>query len=75
MWWGMKSYRIIEEKGALRAEYGIALLKNGAEGARVPKISENRRDIEELTALLNEQKKEQCHFEDIVEDYLTEFSV
>ena len=75
MWWGMKSYRIIEEKSALRAEYGIALLKNGAEVARVPKISENRRDIEELTALLNELKIEPCHFEDIIEDYLTDFSV
>ena len=75
MWWGMKSYRIIEEKGALRAEYGIALLKNGAEVARVPKISENRRDIEELAALLNELKIEPCHFEDIIEDYLTDFSV
>ena len=75
MRWGMKSYRIIEEKGASRAEYGIILLDNGAEVARVPKISENRRDIEELTALLNELKIEPCHFEDIIEDYLTDFSV
>ena len=75
MWWGMKSYRIIEEKGASRAEYGIILLDNGAEVFRIPKISENRRDIEELTALLNELKIEPCHFEDIVEDYLTDFSV
>ena len=75
MRWGMKSYRIIEEKGASRAEYGIILLDNGAEVFRIPKISENRRDIEELGALLNELKIEPCHFEDIVEDYLTDFSV
>ena len=54
---------------------GIILLDNGAEVFRIPKISENRRDIEELAALLNELKIEPCHFEDIVEDYLTDFSV
>ena len=75
MRWGMKSYRIIEEKGATRAEYGIILLENGTEAMRVPKISENRRDIEKLAALLNELQIEPCHFEDVVEDYLTDFSV
>lgn len=75
MWWGMNSYRIIEEKGACSAEYGIVLLENGAEIMRVPKISENRRDIEELAALLNELSIEPCHFEDVVEDYLTDFCI
>ncbi len=71
----MKSYRIIEENGARSAEYGIVLLENGAEVMRVPKICDSRRDIEALAALLNELQIEPCHFEDIIEDYLTDFSV
>ena len=48
---------------------------NGAEVMRVPKICDSRRDIEALAALLNELQIEPCHFEDIIEDYLTDFSV
>ena len=72
----MKSYIIIiEETGACSAEYGLALCENGAELMRVPQICDSRRDIEALAMLLNELEIEPCHFEDIVEDYLTDFSV
>ena len=57
------------------SEYGIALYEYGELQNHLPQLSENRADIESLTALLNDLKVEACHFEDVVEDYLTDFSV
>lgn len=57
------------------AEYGIALVKDGKTVACVPCLSADRAAVTRLTALLNELQIEPCHFEDVVEDFLTDFTV
>lgn len=57
------------------AEYGIALVDRGEPVVCIPCISTDRRAVQQLTALLNELQVEPCHFEDIIEDYMTDFTV
>lgn len=71
----MLEYRTIQYKAAATNEYGVALYDCGKMLRCVPRISVCRKDMEQLTALLNEEKVEPCHFEDIIEDYLTDFTV
>lgn len=68
-------YRLICNRFEGKSSYGIALYRCGKIAVSIPEISQNRQDIERLTSLLNELKAEPCHFEDIVEDYLTDFSL
>ena len=42
---------------------------------RREEIAENKTKIEQLTALLNDLSVEPCHFENVVEDFLTDFEV
>ena len=55
--------------------YGIVLIADGRIIAGIPDISDNKDEVESLTRLLNELKVEPCHFEDVVEDYLTDFTI
>ncbi len=63
-------YSIIEDEIAGSIEYGLACGK-----IEVPQITSSRADIEALAALLNGLEVEPCHFEDVIEDYLTDFSL
>lgn len=73
--WGMLKYIIIEEDSAEIAEFGIAVRINGKIRASAPCLSESRAEMEKLAALLNGLEIEPCHFDDIIEDYLTDFTV
>ena len=68
--WGMLKYIIIEEDSA-----EIAVRINGKIRASAPCLSESRAEMEKLAALLNGLEIEPCHFDDIIEDYLTDFTV
>lgn len=56
-------------------EYGIALYENGTLISELPGISSDRDGLVKLTSLLNELKLEPCHLNDVLEDYLTYFSI
>ena len=68
------SYRMISDDPPEEA-YGIVLITDGRIIAGIPGISDNKDEVESLTRLLNELKVEPCHFEDVVEDYLTDFTI
>ncbi len=68
-------YRVTGDSSEETSGYGIALFCRGELQKHLPCISENRADIDALAAMLNELGVEACHFEDVVEDYLTDFSV
>ena len=68
------SYRMISDDPPEEA-YGIVLIADGRIIAVIPDISDNKDEVESLTRLLNELKVEPCHFEDVVEDYLTDFTI
>ena len=67
----MWEYKLIEDQ----AEFGIALLYCGKERRRIEQISSCRADVERLAELLNGEQVEPCHFEDIIEDYFTDFTI
>ena len=73
----MLEYEIIEETLTHnhKTEYGVAMRLGGKVLRSVPRLSDSRADIEKLTALLNELEIEPCHFDDVIEDYLTDFTV
>ena len=71
----MPHYIVVGDFSANITEYGIALFEGETELQTIPKLSPCKEDVESLTAMLNELSIEPCHFEDIVEDYLTDFTI
>ncbi len=71
----MWEYRLIQYQADGLTEYGIALFCCGKEQRRIAPVSECRDDAERLTELLNGEQGEPCHFEDIIEDYFTDFTI
>ena len=71
----MPQYIVVGDFSANITEYGIALFEGETELQTIPKLSPCKEDVESLTAMLNELSIEPCHFEDIVEDYLTDFAI
>ena len=67
----MWDYKLIQN----RSEFGIALLYCGKEKQRIEQISSCRAEVERLAELLNEEQVEPCHFEDVIEDYFTDFTI
>ncbi len=68
-------YQPVRGKSGDSITYGIAFYDGGVCVGEIPDISDNKTDIDKLTALLNEEAVEPCHFQDVVEDYLTDFEV
>ena len=56
-------------------EYGIDVFDNGHLIKSACGITDVKTDAEKLVNLLNDLKIELCHFEDIIEDYLTDFEI
>lgn len=55
--------------------FGIALVRGGKPLQTIPEITPSKAEADELTDLLNRLAVEPCHFEDIIEDFLTDFSI
>lgn len=55
--------------------YGIDAIKNGITVKSINCITDEIGDANSLVDLLNNLKIELCHFEDIIEDYLTDFRI
>ena len=71
----MLKYITIQYQSETTDEYGIALCDGGNVLDYIPRLSDSRAAIAKLTELLNEEQVEPCQFEDIIEDYLTDFSL
>ena len=71
----MLEYKICAHTTDDKTEYGIVLCSGKTVRKAAPRLSSNKADIEALAQMLNELEVEPCHFEDIIEDYLTAFTV
>lgn len=56
-------------------EYGVDAFQNGQLVKSSPCITDSFDEINKLVALFNELEIELCHFDDIIEDYLTDFCI
>lgn len=56
-------------------EFGIDAFDDGKKIKSVCGITNLKTDAEKLVNLFNELNIELCHFEDIIEDYLTDFEI
>ena len=55
--------------------YGIDVFDDGNLIKSTCGITDVKTDAEKLVKLFNELEIELCHFEDIIEDYLTDFEI
>lgn len=56
-------------------KYGINVFDGNTLIKSINDISDNETDIIKLVNMCNELKIELCHFDDIIEDYLTDFHI
>lgn len=56
-------------------EYGIDAFDDGKLVENICGITDIKADAEKLVNLFNELEIELCHFDDIIEDYLTDFEI
>lgn len=68
-------YSINLNKNNTHLEFGIDVFKDEKIIKSIHSISENKEDIEKIVSLCNELDIEMCHLDDIIEDYLTDFSI
>ena len=68
-------YSINLNKNNTHLEFGIHVFKDEKIIKSIHSISENKEDIEKIVSLCNELDIEMCHLDDIIEDYLTDFSI
>lgn len=68
-------YSINLNKNNTPLEFGIDVFKDEKIIKSIHSISENKEDIEKIVSLCNELDIEMCHLDDIIEDYLTDFSI
>ena len=68
-------YGINHNKNNTNPEFGIDVFKDKKIIKSIHSISENKEDIEKIVSLCNELDIEMCHLDDIIEDYLTDFSI
>ncbi|MEE0913089.1 MAG: DUF6514 family protein [Ruminococcus sp.] len=68
-------YKISIANFCSHAEYGIEAYDGNILLKSIDSITDSRSDIEKIASLCNELKIELCHLEDIIEDYLTDFSI
>ena len=59
----------------LNDEFGIDAFNDGNLVKSVYGITDIKTDAEKLVNLFNELEIELCHFDDIIEDYLTDFEI
>ena len=71
----MRDYNLTEERTAGGKSYGIAVSEDGRLIWRVGDITPSRRDAEALLELFRKADPEPIHFDWLLEDYLTDFTV
>lgn len=71
----MPQYEPVREEEETEPCYGVRATEGSCVLKYIPAVFDNEKDALKLTALLNEEAVSLCHFEDIIEDYLTDFTV
>ena len=72
----MVEYLLTEGKSSENTtEYGILAVEDSGQMLLIDSIAENRSDVRSLCEMLTELEVELCHFENVVEDYLTNFCI
>lgn len=71
----MTEYIISEDSDSQHKSYGIAALNNKIQVKAIPAVFQSLDDARKIVKLLNTLEVEACHFEDIIEDYLTDFKI
>lgn len=66
---------ILYRMNLIYKEYGIDAYDNDVLIKSINNISKSFQDIDRLVIMCNEMEIEPCHLDDIVEDYLTDFTV
>ncbi len=56
-------------------DYGIDVFCDGELITNICNITDIKSDAEKLVNLFNDLEIELCHFDDIIEDYLTDFEI
>lgn len=69
----MVNYRIIGADNC--AVYGISAYENERHLKSIDGIADDKSLVQKLVDICNELEIELCHFDDIVEDFLTDFCV
>lgn len=65
-----KAYSETNEK----TEFGIEIFENNICIRKLDNLSDNKESIERLVRTCNDLQIEKCHIDDIIDDYLTDFS-
>ena len=71
----MREYKLTTRQTSVKKEYGIAIFDCGSLIWDVPDLTDNKDAANSLLALLRETAAEPCHFDDILEDFLTDFKI
>lgn len=75
MWVRMLKYKLNCVKSCTDSCYGLDVFENETLVRSVREITGSYSDIIEIANMCNELKIELFHFDDIIEDYLTDFCV
>lgn len=68
-------YGINQNKNNSHLEFGIDVFDEGILIKSIPSISEDKKEIEKILSVCYELDIELCHLDDVIEDYLTDFSI
>lgn len=71
----MTHYKLIKNKDTHGFDYGITVLTKDSHTVEYPNISDRKNELEQLVNLCNNLEVEHCHFEEILDDFLTNFSI
>lgn len=71
----MREYRLTIRQRSVKKEYGIAIFDCGSLIWDAPDLTDDKDTADSLLALFRETAAEPCHFDDILEDFLTDFKI
>lgn len=71
----MVEFKINRTDFCNHTEYGIDLVVDNKTVRSIDSLSANLSDVTELVNVCNELDIEPCHFDDIVDDYLTDYQI
>ncbi len=71
----MVEYKVTKTNNCGHYGYGIDVFIDNNAVLSVENISDNLSDIAKLAQLCNELDIEPCHFDYLIEDYLTDFQI
>lgn len=71
----MTEYKLTEDEESNDSAYGISVYINNSLVKSIPDICADKTDAEELVNMLNILEVDICHFDYVIEDFLTDFQI